>query len=159
WQGWDAAGAHIFATPQGARTATPAATILALGGGSWPRLGSDGDWTSILTRLGIAVRALKPAHCGFDVGWSEHFSMRHQGQPVKPVVAMFDDQAGTLRRQGECIVTATGIEGGVIYALAARARDAIDTHGTSVIRLDLRPDRSEEDLASALGKARGKNSF
>jgi predicted flavoprotein YhiN len=98
------------------------ATILALGGGSWAKLGSDGAWVPLLAARGIPVAPLKPANCGFDVAWSAHFSERYAGQPVKPVVASVADR----RQQGEFNITAGGIEGGLVYALSAPLRDALE---------------------------------
>ncbi len=125
WLGWQADGRLRFATPDGEIAVAADAVILALGGGSWAHLGSDGAWVDLLAVRGIPVAPLKPANCGFDVGWSGHFAGRFAGQPVKPVVAAF---AGR-RQQGEFTITAGGVEGGVIYALAAPLRDALEAAG------------------------------
>ncbi|HEX7952844.1 MAG TPA: TIGR03862 family flavoprotein, partial [Burkholderiales bacterium] len=112
WLGWHADGALRFTGPQGDLSVRADAVILALGGGSWSRLGSDAAWVAVLEQRGIAVAPLQPANCGFDIGWSEHFRARYAGQPVKSVVAAFTDRAGATHvRQGECIITDHGIEG------------------------------------------------
>ena len=123
WLGWSDDGALRFATPAGDTERQADATVLALGGGSWPQLGSDGAWQTMLQQHGIAVRPLVPANCGFDIDWSAHFSQRHAGAPLKPVVADWRDSTGTQHAlQGECVITATGIEGSLIYAIAAELR-------------------------------------
>src|SRR3546814_2517860 len=102
------------------------AVVFALGGGSWPQLGSDGAWQGALRERGLDVAPLQPANCGFDIGWSEHFAGRHASAPLKPVVARWRDAAGVEHaRQGECVVTQTGIEGSLVYALSAELREAI----------------------------------
>jgi uncharacterized flavoprotein (TIGR03862 family) len=150
WTGWDATGALSFAD---GTTATPDATILALGGASWPRLGSDGGWASSLSA--IALSPLKPANCGFAVDWSAPFRERHAGAPLKRIAITFAGQ--TVR--GEAVITADGIEGGAIYALSAPLRDAIERHGVAELRIDLRPDLSPESLARRLEKPRGSSSL
>jgi uncharacterized flavoprotein (TIGR03862 family) len=125
WLGWDAAGALRFGTPQGEAVVRADAVVLALGGGSWKKLGSDGAWTSLLADRGVDVALLRPANCGFDVGWSEHFRGRFAGIPVKSVALMCVDANGQeWRKAGEFVVTAAGIEGGAVYALSAPLRDA-----------------------------------
>jgi uncharacterized flavoprotein (TIGR03862 family) len=151
WTGWTADGALRFETPAGVFTHQAAATVLALGGASWPQLGSDGAWTEILSGKGIDVAPLLPSNCGFDVGWSDHFRERFAGAPVKPVAIN--------RRQGEFIVTATGIEGGLVYGISAQARDEISVKGVSLQHIDLRPDRTERQLIDALSRPRGRASF
>ncbi|MCA9924626.1 MAG: TIGR03862 family flavoprotein, partial [Anaerolineales bacterium] len=136
WIGWDDKGSLRFTMPDGEQTVTPAATILALGGGSWPQLGSDGAWVPLLVERGIAVAPLRPSNCGFDVGWSDHFRERFAGHPLKSVILHFADSQGNLfQRQGECVVTETGIEGSLIYAASALIRDEIEVRGTAVIHL------------------------
>ena len=159
WLGWDDAGALRFDTPAGERAFGAGAVVLALGGGSWPRLGSDGAWVDLLERGGIAVQPLEPANCGFDVEWTEHFRTRFGGSPVKPVVACFADANGAVRRQGELVVTGTGIEGGLVYALSARLRDAIARDGAAVLDLDLAPDWDEARLVAELARPRGSRSL
>jgi uncharacterized flavoprotein (TIGR03862 family) len=160
WQGWDADGALRFDTPEGSRSVRADAVVLALGGGSWARLGSDGAWGPRLEARGIPVRPLRPANCGFDVGWSGHFAGRFAGQPVKPVAAAFTDgQGAEHRRQGEFVVTATGIEGSLIYALSAPLRDTIEATGAALLTLDLAPGRELSRLAEALSRPRGSRSM
>lgn len=152
WLGWDDDGRHRFATPQGEIAITATITVLALGGGSWPQLGSDGGWLSILAAAGVQIAALKPANCGFDVAWSAHFRDRFAGQPVKAVGLRFNDRA----LKGEFVVTASGIEGSAVYALSAPLRDACPG---AVLLLDLKPDWSQDKLAAALAKPRGSRSL
>ena len=160
WLGWDQENKLHFDTPQGPRSRHSDAVVLALGGGSWPRLGSDGSWASLLTERGVRVEALRPANCGFDVAWSQYFRDRFQGQAVKPVTLTFTDGQGTTRSlRGEFIVTASGVEGSLIYALSAPLRDGIETGGKAAIRLDLAPDRSFERLQMDLAKNRGSRSL
>ena len=154
WLGWSDAGLR-FATPDGEIVVQAAAVILALGGGSWARLGSDGAWVPVLRDSGIDVAPLKPANCGFDVAWSPYFSERFAGQPVKPVVASFAGQT----RQGEFNITATGIEGGLVYALSAPLRDVLARDGHAALTLDLAPGRSIERLAADLARPRGRDSL
>jgi uncharacterized flavoprotein (TIGR03862 family) len=155
WCGWDGEGRLRFATPAGERPVQADAVVLALGGGSWAKLGSDGAWVPLLAGRGVPVAPLKPANCGFDVGWSEHFVGRFAGQPVKPVVASF----GGMSRQGEFNITAGGIEGGLVYALSAPLRDAIEAEGGAVLHLDLAPGRSLERLEAELSRPRGRDSL
>jgi uncharacterized flavoprotein (TIGR03862 family) len=149
WTGWDATAALAFDTPDGPQTLTPDATVLALGGGSWPRLGSDGGWTSAMGRVQVAP--LRPANCGFSVPWSEVFRSRFEGEPLKRIALAF---AGVSVR-GEAVVTADGIEGGAVYALSAGLRDALDRGKTVILHIDLRPDIARAELAARLGGPRG----
>jgi len=155
WQGWDDSGALRFATPHGEQRVEAAAVVLALGGGSWAKLGSDGAWLPLLEQRGVAVAKLRPANCGFDVGWSEHFRTHFAGQPVKPVVAAF---AG-IRKQGEFVVTAGGIEGGLIYAMSAPLRDEIESRGSATLHLDLAPGWELPRLIAELAHPRGSRSL
>jgi len=155
WLGWADDGALRFATPKGETRVAADTTILALGGGSWAKLGSDGAWVPLLAARGIPVAPLKPANCGFDVAWSAHFSERFAGQPVKPVIASI---AGR-RQQGEFNITAGGIEGGLVYALSAPLRDALETTGCAVLHLDLTPGKTLERLSADLARLRGRNSL
>jgi len=155
WLGWADDGALRFATPKGETRVAADATILALGGGSWAKLGSDGAWVPLLVARGIPVAPLKSANCGFDVAWSAHFSERHAGQPVKPVVASVADR----RQQGEFNITAGGIEGGLVYALSAPLRDALETTGCAVLHLDLTPGKTLERLSADLARPRGRDSL
>jgi len=155
WLGWNDDGSLIFDTPDGRQGAAAGAVILALGGASWPRLGSDGGWVRLLTSRGVAVTPLKPANCGFDVAWSEHFRRRFAGQPVKPASIATD----VGRTRGEFVVTETGIEGGAIYAQSAWLRETIATQGAATIALDLLPDHPLDRLIHALRRPRGSRSL
>ena len=155
WLGWDKDGALRFATPEGESAVRADAAVLALGGGSWSRLGSDGAWVPVLAGRGVQLNPLLPANCGFDAAWSAHFRGRFAGEPVKSVVA----ESGGLRQQGEFIVSATGVEGGVIYTLSAGLRDAIAQQGSVVLHLDLVPGRELSRLAADLAKPRGSQSM
>ncbi len=156
WIGWDETGALRFETPDGERRLHADAVVLALGGGSWPELGSDGAWAPLLRERGVDVAPLLPSNCGFDIGWSEHFASRHAGAPLKPVVAHWHDADGTAHElQGECVVTATGIEGSLIYALSSMFRDAIAAHGEALLELDLAPGRELHRLRDDLSRPRG----
>lgn len=160
WCGWDEAGALRFATQQGDRLVSADAVVLALGGGSWSRLGSDGAWVPLLAGRGVPIEPLKPANCGFDVDWSPHLRSRFAGHPVKPVVVTGTTSDGVeFRQQGEFVVTETGMEGGVIYSVSAWVRDEIMKTGTALIRLDLAPDRDELHLISDLSRPRGSRSM
>lgn len=156
WLGWDAAGRLRFAGPAGEHSVAADAVVLALGGGSWPRLGSDAAWVALLTARGVPVAPLRPANCGFDCGWSEFLRARYAGAPVKPVALRFTDAAGRRHeRVGEFVLTATGVEGSLIYALSAPLRDAIAAAGAVSVELDLAPDRDQAALATALARPRG----
>ena len=160
WLGWNDDGALRFATPDGERTLHADATVLAMGGGSWPQLGSDGAWVEALEAKGVSVAALQPSNCGFDIGWSEHLASRFAGEPLKPVVAHWRDADGVAQqRQGECVITATGIEGSLVYALSPMLRDAIACDGATTLILDLLPGRDDADLARRLAKPRGSRSL
>lgn len=150
-----------FATPAGEITVKADAVVLALGGASWARLGSDGAWAPWLQERGIDVAPLLPANCGFDgAGWSEHFSSRFAGQPFKSVAISFTDSQGRrFARKGEFVATATGIEGSLIYAASALLRDEIAAHGSATLLLDLLPDRSAEQVLAAVKHPRGARSL
>ncbi len=149
WIGWSPNGVPRF---DPATKDKPDVTILALGGASWPRLGSDGAWTS---RFPGAVTPLRPSNCGFTVAWSDHFRTRFAGQPLKRIAL----RLGETARRGEALVTQTGIEGGVIYALSSELRDRIETAGPVTIHLDLRPDLPPEQLAQRLAAPRRAQSL
>jgi len=160
WLGWTESGGLRFDTPHGVKTHRADAVVLALGGGSWPSLGTDAGWVSVLEQRGVRVAPLRPANCGFDIGWSEHFRNKFAGQPLKSVVASFTDASGTrLRQQGECIVTDAGIEGGLAYALSAPLRDAIDANGSALLHLDLLPDRELSRIEQDIAHPRGSRSL
>lgn len=127
------------------------ATLLALGGASWPRLGTDGSWTAPLAAKGVEISPLRPANCGFEVSWSDVFKERFQGQPLKNVALSF---AGRTVR-GEAMIASYGIEGGAVYALSSALREAIAAEGKALLEIDLCPDRSPEDVARALARPRG----
>ena len=158
WRGWDGDGALRFDTPDGERRVPARAVVLALGGGSWPQLGSDGAWTPLLGERGIEVAPLQPSNCGFDIDWSDHFASRHAGAPLKPVVAHWRDGDGEHALQGECVVTANGIEGSLVYAMSARLRERIAADGPAILELDLVPGRSLERLQRDLAMPRGGRS-
>ena len=160
WNGWDEGEALCFATPAGIRSVRADAVVLALGGGSWPQLGSDGAWVRALAGRNVQIEPLRPANCGFDVEWTDHFRTRFAGHPVKPVVVSVTNADGTeSRQQGEFVITQTGIEGGVIYVMSAGLRDAILAKGSAVIRLDLAPDRNLPRLIADLSRPRGSRSL
>lgn len=160
WLGWGEDGALRFQTPDGEQVVHADAVVLALGGGSWPELGSDGAWQSLLRERGIDIARLQPSNCGFDIGWSEHFADRHAGAPLKPVVAYWVDADGAAHAlQGECVVTATGIEGSLVYALSATLRDAIARDGSTTLHLDLAPGRDLQRLEGELARPRAGRSL
>ena len=166
WLGWSdggGAGSLRFATPLGEKSIRPAATVLALGGGSWARLGSDGAWVPLLEGKGVAVAALRPSNCGFEVagGWSAHFRQRFVGQPVKPVVLTLGGTelgADASSRRGEFVVSEYGVEGSLVYTLSAGLRERISAGGPVTVLLDLAPDWTPERLLAALVHPRGTRS-
>lgn len=155
WQGFDADGELIFAAPDGRVAVKHDAVVLALGGASWPRLGSDGGWADILEKSGVAIATLQAANCGFLTEWSDIFRERAEGQPLKRVALSF----GGHSVRGECVVTASGLEGGAIYALAAPLRDAVMTAGEAVLHVDLLSDVTQDALAQKLSQPREKQSL
>lgn len=159
WLDWD--GARLrFATPGGELAVQADAVVLALGGGSWARLGSDGAWVPLLARRGVQVMPLKPANCGFDTGWSAHFSSRFAGAPLTTVAITSTDANGRqARRQGQFVVTATGVEGSLIYALSAALREQIAAAGSATVYLDLVPDFSAARVHDEVTRARGSRSM
>ena len=163
WLGWqpgDAPTTLRFAAPAGEVQVQVDALVLALGGASWSRLGSDGAWAPWLADRGVDVAPLKPSNCGFDVGWSPYFAERFAGAPLKTVRLHFDDGRGPVfDKQGEFVITATGIEGSLVYAVSARLREALRRDGSATLQLDLLPGRSVAQLTSALAKGRGARSL
>ena len=186
WLGWADAGASLgaesesarhhlkFATPDGDVTAQADAVVLALGGGSWSRLGSDGAWVPVLQQQGIHVKPLLPSNCGFDVGWSAYFAEKFAGQPFKTVAvtvktavkmaAPADSAASSeaqprFSRQGEFVATATGVEGSLIYAASSLLRDDIATHGNATFYLDLLPGRTVDQVLAEVKHPRGSRSL
>lgn len=156
WLGWSKNGALHFDGSDGELQITPKVVVLALGGGSWARLGSTGDWVPLLVERGVGIAKLKPTNCGFDVAWSEPFRTRFEGFPLKSVVVTFTDSNGvSFNKQGEFIVTANGVEGSLIYAISAQLRDEIEERGTASIQLDLAPGWTLQHLAERLSLPRG----
>jgi uncharacterized flavoprotein (TIGR03862 family) len=159
WLGWDGEKMR-FSAPHGEVLAEADAVVLALGGGSWARLGSDGAWVPQLLQRGIDVAPLRPANCGFDAGWSAHFREKFAGHPLKSVVVFFTDAAGISHsRQGDLMITETGIEGGPIYTLSALLRDEIEARGSALIYIDLAPGRKLERILKELDHPRGSRSM
>ena len=155
WTGWDADGALTFETRDGAATYRADATVLALGGPSWPQLGSDGAWVPEVAKRGVSIAPFQPANCGFDVPWTPFVRERFQGEPVKSVVLSFGNES----HRGEFVVSANGVEGSGIYALSTALRDAIARDGSATLMLDLAPDRSLSRLTGNLSRPRDKSSF
>ncbi|MEQ1708855.1 MAG: TIGR03862 family flavoprotein [Terricaulis sp.] len=151
WLGWDEARRPLFEHADGrVETIEVSATLLALGGASWPRLGSDGAWRESLQARGVTVNALRPANVGFEAAWSEHFRGRFVGQPLKNIALRFSDQ----RARGEVIITKYGLEGGALYTLSAPLRDALARASPRILEIDLRPDLPQADIAARLTRAK-----
>jgi uncharacterized flavoprotein (TIGR03862 family) len=155
WLGWNDDGLLRFATANGECAIQADAVILALGGGSWAKLGSTGAWIETLQQQGVDIAPLKPSNCGFDVAWSEYFSSRFAGQPLKSVQLSFD----SFQQRGDFVITSTGVEGGLIYAASALLRDSCTENGHALIHVDLMPDKSIEFLTQRLSAPRGKDSM
>jgi uncharacterized flavoprotein (TIGR03862 family) len=154
WIGWD--GSRLsFDTPEGNVLVEPLCTVLALGGASWPRLGSDGTWAPVLREAGITVVPLAPTNCGVRVAWSEIFRARYPGAPLKRIALSLGNETS----RGEAMITADGLEGGAVYALSAPIRDALHQHGAATLTLDLRPDVSVDEIVAKLAKPRAKQSL
>jgi uncharacterized flavoprotein (TIGR03862 family) len=156
WLGWQNKDTKklIFDTPNGEQVVNVDAVILALGGGSWSRLGSTGDWVSILREQGVMVETLQPSNCGFNAAWSDYFKQRFAGQPLKNVQLQF----GNFQQKGELMITEHGLEGGLIYATSSLIRNAIFETGKTTIHLDLFPDKTADELMARLTQPRGKSS-
>ena len=162
WLGWieDENSVLNFATPEGERKVKVDAVVLSLGGGSWSQLGSTGAWVPLLAQRGVLVAPLKPTNCGFDVAWSEYFRSRFSGQPLKSICVSFSNAEDVdMCQQGEFIVTANGVEGGLIYRLSAMLREEIAAKGFAVIHLDLLPGTELPLLIAKISQDRGKNSM
>ena len=155
WMGWDGDGALVFDTPQGQVTVRPAATIFALGGGSWRRLGSDGEWTAPFQTAGIALAPFRPSNCGFLADWSDRMRDAFAGAAVKSVKL----SAGGKETREEFTITARGVESGGVYTLSAPLRDEIETQGSATLWLDLLPDLEAADIARRLSAAPAKQSL
>ncbi|MCG8276185.1 TIGR03862 family flavoprotein [Stenotrophomonas sp. NLF4-10] len=160
WLGWNDDGSLRMRTAAGETAVQADATVLALGGGSWPQLGSDGGWVEALRTRGVEIAPLQAANCGFDIDWSTHFQQRHAGSPLKPIIAHWRDAHGTAHTlQGECVASGYGIEGSVIYAIAADLREAINRDGHAMLELDLVPGRELQRLHADLARPRKGRSF
>jgi hypothetical protein len=153
WRGWSD-GALRFHTPAGYVADTPDVTVLALGGASWPRLGADGGWTTLLQERGVEITPLRSANMGFNVGWSELFRTRFAGQPLKNVMLRF----GGRTARGDAVITSYGIEGGAVYALSSVLREALAGANPVVLDIDPRPDLSQQQIESRLARPQGKDS-
>lgn len=161
WSGWHEDGRRLrFAGPDGEQLVAASAVVLAMGGGSWAKLGSTGGWVPLLRRRGIAVETLRPSNCGFEAVWSEHFRSRYAGQALKNVALVFAGSQGqTYRQRGEFIITEYGVEGSLVYALSGPMRDQIAVMGHVDVGVDLLPDHSRSSLTDKLSGPRGKNSL
>ena len=169
WLGWSDDGAALrLSSPDGESTHAADATVLALGGASWPKLGSDGAWVALLAARGVDIAPLRASNCGFDVaptgpdraGWSAHLRDRFAGEPVKPVAIAAADAAGVVhRQQGEFVVTQTGVEGSLVYAFSAGLREQIAAHGEATLALDLLPQHTPEQVLAETRRPRGARSL
>jgi uncharacterized flavoprotein (TIGR03862 family) len=156
WTGWNGEGALTFTGPDGREVAQTAdVAVLALGGASWPKLGSDAAWVDILKREQIRVAPLRPANCGFAIAWTDIFRERFVGQPLKRIALTHDGET----TRGEAVIAHYGIEGGAVYALSKHLRETIERTGEAKLTIDLRPDMSQKQLAAPLGQPRGKQSL
>ncbi len=157
WLGWNPDGSLRIASPEGEKTLRPDVTLLALGGGSWSRLGSDGAWMLALEQRGVPLAPLQPSNCGFEVeAWSDLMISKFAGAPLKNIAMGLNDD---VPRLGECVITATGLEGSLVYALSAPVREAINQYGSATIHLDLLPGRPVDKIQQALSKPRGSRSM
>jgi uncharacterized flavoprotein (TIGR03862 family) len=169
WLGWTGDDSALrLAGPDGESSFSADATVLALGGASWPRLGSDGAWVPLLAERGVGIAPLRASNCGFDVaptgpgrtGWSAHLRERFAGEPVKPVAIAAADAAGIVhRQQGEFVVTETGVEGSLVYAFSAGLREQIAAHGEATLALDLLPQHTPEQVLAETRRPRGARSL
>jgi uncharacterized flavoprotein (TIGR03862 family) len=160
WLGWDADGALRLANPAGEISIKPQATVLALGGASWPQLGSDGAWAPWLLARDVEIAPLQSANCGFEVAWSRHLRDKFAGAPLKSVALTFTDAQGrTERRQGEMVISAHGLEGSLIYAFSQRLREYLNAHGSASFTLDLAPGRDAGRVLAEVSQSRGSRSL
>jgi uncharacterized flavoprotein (TIGR03862 family) len=155
WRGWDETGRLLFDTPDGRTAVAADASVLALGGASWPKLGSDGAWAEAMVEAGFAVAPLRPANCGFLVDWSDIFRSRFEGKPLKRIALSF----GGRSVRGEAVITGRGLQGGGLYALSDVLREAIASHGHAVLLIDLCPDKNVAALEQKLRAPRHKQSL
>ncbi|MDD3021359.1 MAG: TIGR03862 family flavoprotein [Alphaproteobacteria bacterium] len=153
WTGWNSQGELSFTTPE-SKTIKPDATILALGGASWPKLGSDGTWTPELEKRGVEISPFRPTNCGFHVNWSDVFKSKFAGTPLKSIALTHHD----ITISNEIMISQHGLEGGGIYALSKSIRTSIEQHGTTTLHIDLKPDLTEQQLEDRLTKPRGRDS-
>ncbi len=160
WLGWDSDGGLRLANTDGETSISPQATILALGGASWPQLGSDGAWVPLLRAMGVSIAPLQSANCGFEVAWSMHLCDKFAGSPLKSVALSFTDVEGRCeRRHGEMVISAHGVEGSLIYAFSRRLREYINAHGKATFTLDLAPGYEAERLLAEVFHPRGSRSI
>ena len=161
WLGWADDQQLKFMTPNGPAFVAADAVVLALGGGSWARLGSDGAWVALLAKRGIRAAPLQPSNCGFDVpGWTPYFSGKFAGQPFKSVAIHFTNSQGqAFSRKGEFVATATGVEGSLIYAASSLLRDEMTKNGSATFMLDLLPDKTPEQVLAEVRHPRGSRSL
>jgi uncharacterized flavoprotein (TIGR03862 family) len=160
WLGWNDAGALTFSTPDGELVHQAAATLLALGGASWPKLGSDGSWVPRLQALGVDIAPLQSANCGFDVQWSPYLRDKYAGTPLKSIaLGLTDDQGQTEYRRGEMVISTYGVEGSLIYAFSRQLRTRLNAQGSATFWLDLAPDRDPERVLSEVSHPRGSRSL
>jgi uncharacterized flavoprotein (TIGR03862 family) len=160
WQGWNAQKQLVFMHENQTKTVNAKATVLALGGASWPQLGSDGSWQSVLKEQSIDIEPLKPSNCGFDLPWTDIFKSKFAGHPLKPIKLHWQDTNGKAHiLQGECVISDYGIEGSAIYAASADIRDVIQQRGAAIIELDLMPNKELPALLKSLGEPRGNRSI
>lgn len=160
WLGWDADGALRLASPGGEISLKPQATVLALGGASWPQLGSDGAWLPWLKARGVEIAPLQSANCGFEVAWSAHLRDKFAGAQLKSVALTFTDGEGrTEQRQGEMVVSAHGVEGSLVYAFSQRLREQLNAHGSATFTLDLAPGRDAARVLAEVSHPRGSRSL
>ena len=164
WLGWTTQGHVIFDTPHGALQTSAAATVLALGGGSWARLGSNGAWVDLLRQRNLAVHDLVPSNCGFEVEWTDYFRTRFAGAPLKSVALHWDDRTSGQPSQpryqrGEFVITSHGVEGSLVYAASAALRTTLQAQGPVTVHVDLLPDRTLEFVVAEVTRPRGTRSL
>jgi len=160
WLGWHVDGALRMSTPGGELAIRPQATVLALGGASWPRLGADGAWVPLLQARGVEIAPLQSANCGFDVAWSAHIRNKFAGAQLKSVALTLTDADGRIeQRQGEMVVSENGVEGSLIYAFSRQLREHLNAHGTATFTLDLVPGKSAEQVLAQVSHPRGSRSL